>query len=452
MNEQYKKLIERLGPLRDRIITILGRDSEALRAAVLQQLDRIIRDNPDVKPNELAETIERDLRVSGGARKALEQHLREGQAKLADLRQSMYATITDRVLALDPTALMARTAIDFPSINRSVNATVQRALRQILDNGGEIGDVTRALRHTRIAAHQARTLANTALAQYDNATTFQLAKQAGITKYKYHGPAAQREFCKALLATGRYYTLEEINRMDNAQGLPVWSSCGGYNCRHQWLAVPVRDAVSEHWHNNDVAVANQADAEIQESFFGHVLSNEEIIGLTGAPDGANVFVRRDGASIYFQVRHPLYHSESHRRIYRERDRSLVMMNELLEMDGDAPDGFGLRVLAKQVAQARILGIDRISTLAARNSSMNGYYTWPRYGFDGPLEEGHIFDLPEKFQGAEYVSDLMESEEGRQYWREYGDSIRVSFDLAPDGYSMHVLQNYLETRRVLPWPL
>jgi hypothetical protein len=452
MNEQYKKLIERLGPLRERIIAILGRDSEALRAAVLQQLDRIIRDNPDVKPGELAEIIERDLRVPGGARKALEQHLREGQAKLAALRQSMYATITDRVLALDPTALMARTAIDFPAINRSVNGTVQRALRQILDGGGEIGDVTRALRHTRIAAHQARTLSNTALAQYDNATTFQLAKQAGITKYKYHGPPAQREFCQALLATGRYYTLEEIGRMDNGQGLPVWSSCGGYNCRHQWLAVPVRDAASEHWHNNDVAVANQADAEIQESFFGHVLSNEEIIGLTGAPDGGSVHVRREGASIYCRIHHPLYHSESHRRIYRSHDRSLVMVNELLELDEDAPGGFGLRVLAKQVAQARILGIDRIDTLAAKNSSMNGYYTWPRYGFDGPLEEGHLFDLPEEFQWAEYVSDLMDTEEGRQYWREYGDSIRVSFDLAPDSNSMQVLQKYLEVRRVMPWPL
>ncbi len=452
MSEQYKKLIARLGPLRDRIIAILGRDSEALRAAVLQQLDRILRDNPNVEPGDLADIIERDLRVTGGARKVLEQHLREGQAKLAELRQSMYATITDRVLALDPTALMARTAIDFPSINRTVNSTVQRALRQVLDSGGEIGDVTRALKHTRIAAHQARTLANTALAQYDNATTIQLAKQAGITKYKYHGPAAQREFCQALLATGRYYTLEEINRMDNGQGLPVWSSCGGYNCRHQWLAVPVRDAVSESWYNNDVAVANQADDEIQESFFGHVLSNEEIIGLTGAPDGAKVHARREGASIYFRIHHPLYHTESHRRIYRSHDRSLVMVNELLELDEDAPEGFGLRILAKQVAQAKTFGIERIDTLAARNSTMNGYYTWPRYGFDGPLEEGHIYDLPEEFQWAEYVSDLMASEEGREYWREYGDSIRVSFDLAPDSYSMQVLQQYLEIRRVMPWPL
>lgn len=450
--EKYKELIARLAPLRDRIVAILGNDSDALRAAVLQQLDRVIRDNPEVDIADLSSIIERDLHLPASAMTPLKKHLREGQLKLAQLRQSMYAVITDRVLSIDPAALMARAAIDFPSIKRSVNATVQRALRQVIDTGGEIGDVTRALKHSRVAAHQARTLSNTALAQYDNATTFQLGKQAGITRYKYHGPAAQREFCQTLLATGRYYTLEEISRMDNGQGLPVWSSCGGYNCRHQWLAVPVRDEVSERWFNNDVEVLNEADTELQESLFGHTLSNEECIELTGAPDGASIFARRDGSAMYFNIEHPLYREDSHRRIYRAHDGRLGMVNELLELSEDAPSGFGLRMLAKEVTQARIMGVSRIDTLAARNSTMNGYYTWPRYGFDGPLEDRHLHYLPEGLDSAEYVSDLMSSDEGRDYWREYGDSIRLTFDLAPDSYSMHVLMNYLDLRRVMPWPL
>jgi hypothetical protein len=49
--------------------------------------------------------------------------------------------------------------------------------------------------------------------------------------------AITRPFCRA--HAGQIFTLEEIERLDNGQGLPVRESCGGYNCRHYW--VPASD-------------------------------------------------------------------------------------------------------------------------------------------------------------------------------------------------------------------
>jgi hypothetical protein len=49
--------------------------------------------------------------------------------------------------------------------------------------------------------------------------------------------AITRPFCRA--HAGQIFTLEEIERLDKGQGLPVRESCGGYNCRHYW--VPASD-------------------------------------------------------------------------------------------------------------------------------------------------------------------------------------------------------------------
>ncbi|SHK67173.1 CdiA C-terminal domain-containing protein [Rhodothermus profundi] len=79
------------------------------------------------------------------------------------------------------------------------------------------------------------TVANTALAGLDRIQSFSDAKQAGIQRFRYVGPPPIRRFCKEHY--GKIYTLEEIKKLDNGQGLPVWIYGGGYNCRHRWVAV-----------------------------------------------------------------------------------------------------------------------------------------------------------------------------------------------------------------------
>jgi hypothetical protein len=80
--------------------------------------------------------------------------------------------------------------------------------------------------------HRAKTAANTAKAGFQTINAFAGAERAGVNKFKYIGAQAQRPFCRKHL--NKIYTKEEILKLDNGQGLPVWIYRGGYNCIHRW--------------------------------------------------------------------------------------------------------------------------------------------------------------------------------------------------------------------------
>jgi len=47
--------------------------------------------------------------------------------------------------------------------------------------------------------------------------------------------AGARPFCRERV--GKVYSIDEIRGMSNGQGLAVEYFCGGWNCRHRWVAV-----------------------------------------------------------------------------------------------------------------------------------------------------------------------------------------------------------------------
>jgi hypothetical protein len=64
------------------------------------------------------------------------------------------------------------------------------------------------------------------------------ARTKKILRYRYSGPRDERNrpFCAHLMATPKQsYTKEEIDAMDNGTPLPVWTFCGAWSCRHEWL-------------------------------------------------------------------------------------------------------------------------------------------------------------------------------------------------------------------------
>jgi hypothetical protein len=85
---------------------------------------------------------------------------------------------------------------------------------------------------------QLATLANTQVAAYNNLLTFKQAEESGTELFLYSGllSSSTRPFCRTHV--GRIFTEDQILQMDNGQGLPVLETCGGYNCRHSWVAVP----------------------------------------------------------------------------------------------------------------------------------------------------------------------------------------------------------------------
>ncbi len=65
------------------------------------------------------------------------------------------------------------------------------------------------------------------------------ATSNGAKYYRYTGAKTNaRKFCDKHI--GKVYSIDEIKKMDNGQGLPVEYFCGGYNCRHRWVAIEGR--------------------------------------------------------------------------------------------------------------------------------------------------------------------------------------------------------------------
>lgn len=83
----------------------------------------------------------------------------------------------------------------------------------------------------------------------------------GFKKYLYTGPLddVTRAFCEEVLTERNppIYTIEEIGDMDNGQIGDVWTTCGGYNCRHIW--VPVDDLTEKELKGEEVDL----DAELK---------------------------------------------------------------------------------------------------------------------------------------------------------------------------------------------
>ena len=108
-------------------------------------------------------------------------------------------------------------------------------------------------------------------------------------------------------------------------------------------------------------------------------------------------------------------------------------------------GLGLRIFHRQLENAKTLGIRRIETIAGRRDGENGYYTWPRFGFDGPLPEKIKEKLPLGLEHAHSVLDLIDCEKGRLWWREHGDTIDVAFDVAEGSRSRKVFERYVRNK-------
>ena len=108
-------------------------------------------------------------------------------------------------------------------------------------------------------------------------------------------------------------------------------------------------------------------------------------------------------------------------------------------------GLGLHIVHRQVAAAAALGVDRIEVLAGRRRHENGYYTWPRFGFESVLPAQLRRTLPTDLRSAQTVLDLMECAQGRAWWRANGVSIGARFDLAAGSRSRAAFEQYVRSK-------
>lgn len=191
--------------------------------------------------------------------------------------------------------------------------------------------------------------------------------------------------------------------------------------------------------------------------------------LIGAPAGAKVAGKTgihkhqlndegfEGYGFQIKVDHPdLEYCQRFVGVDANGDK--FIHNEVLFVKRDRErSGIGSRIFADQVADAIANGFSYIVTHAAghRGHRMNGYYTWPRFGYD--MSVARIGDsnprlargIKENFPDARSILDVMETKEGRDWWKENGtDLYEAKFDLSPGSRSRKILRAYLEEKGTL----
>ncbi len=124
---------------------------------------------------------------------------------------------------------------EYEKINTGFEEGVLRVVRQAMKSG-QPGDVVKALRRLgKTARRHLGTVAQTAKDGLAQGQKIEDAKKAGVKYFRYTGPAAgARPRCGEWL--GKIYSINEIDHLDNGQGLPVLYYMGGWNCRHRWVS------------------------------------------------------------------------------------------------------------------------------------------------------------------------------------------------------------------------
>lgn len=195
----------------------------------------------------------------------------------------------------------------------------------------------------------------------------------------------------------------------------------------------------------EVIVGNGVDLEFA----------EKVPALVGAQDGSIIkmtAIGNDNTMIGVKITHDKYEAT---RIIHTQDKFIENISFTAREQGT---GLGTKIFSEQVEAASAEGFEKINTVAAgagdATGAMNGYYTWPRLGYDGALDLGAGYEpngidrkkAREVVPGATRVSDMMRTPEGRAWWKANGREVAVSFDLKDGSLSRKVLDAYNEERK------
>jgi hypothetical protein len=113
---------------------------------------------------------------------------------------------------------------------------------------------------------------------------------------------------------------------------------------------------------------------------------------------------------------------------------------------------GAYILYNQAKNAQKEGFEEIETTASGNyksiEHTNGYYTWLRLGYkpDDDRDKEFVEEANAKLgTNITSVTELMHSQEGRDWWKENGGGFGGTFDLSKNSYSMKTLEEYVKNK-------
>lgn len=204
--------------------------------------------------------------------------------------------------------------------------------------------------------------------------------------------------------------------------------------------------------------------EAIKNYLGYNATREDLASVVGAPDDAVVSIdgfnfaetEGEGEGILVTVAHPAIQL-CERIITKDPSGIPYIINSVFKLHKDLQSlGLGTEIFATQVSNAMELGFDHIQCHAA-DGEWNGYYTWPRLGYDCPLDQlmsdtptmaqHRLKGLMDQFPLAESVQDIFDSEGGPEAWKQAKlDIYEAKFDLAKDSRSSKKLAAYVQRKK------
>ena len=221
----------------------------------------------------------------------------------------------------------------------------------------------------------------------------------------------------------------------------------------------------------EVTVTSDAEYLLEEFLEGRKDQNT-LAGLFLCPPDARLYISRFLNEIQAKVDHPLFEAPAELTL-TEEDNGKVISIDTIHLVENAPIHFGTRLFVRMVMAARSIGLKKIYAEGATHMyyygdeargkkgelmpdgytirmPANGYYTWPRLGFDNSLKalpKRIIRELPPKFHDRKRISDPMATEDGREWWKKNGCTINLTFNLSRNSSSMKILNNYIKSHNI-----
>lgn len=253
----------------------------------------------------------------------------------------------------------------------------------------------------------------------------------------------------------------------------------------------------------------QVQQKVVSGLFGKPeMTSKDYAKLVGAPDGSHVFVYVTMFRHSADPNHIVYEAEittEHKTLTSKRvvtsfewqtdskkfdtpqraleqagfdsktfpqgKRITTMYNENFTSHAAPGSGIGVRSFSTMAKHAEEYNISAAYTAAAGSKASpdyNGYYTWPRLGYDhvprppatvqGIMQDRHAayvrgrvhsIDVatPKPVTSAKSLSELMKTSQGRSDWQNYGNLVWAYFDMRKSSPQKAFLSAYLKEKGI-----
>ncbi len=279
-------------------------------------------------------------------------------------------------------------------------------------------------------------------ASYSNAVTDR-EKAAGVTMARrILDPVA--DHCSDCVS----WATEEFRPIDEVQ--PIGSSSCLVRCRcrieYQEKVTGELEAQANTKPKGIKAKLNGDAKERLKELFGKDVSNADLAWAVGALDNAELKVwEMSDNGVYVVIEHP--EIESQERYIWLSNGKLELENAYFEKSKNAKPSIGVRSFSREVIGAQKLGITKIKTYAAGDPTetrYNGYYTWPRLGYNQTIPDAIQQKLPDNLKASDLL-ELFAKPGGPEWWKENGKGLNMEFDLTSGSRSEQALLQYLRQK-------